>query len=273
MEQVLSFKDPEGHSVSAILSTPEEDSHRIAVLCHGFLSGKNSTTNKALTRLLLDKGIATFRFDFFGHGESQGPFENLKVTTAVKQVLAALDLVTSKGYSQVGLIGSSFGGLVSILAAAKWAPAPAAGRASSASAHRGMTSLALKCPVVDFPEELNLEFGLGGMAEWKRTNTIPDIISSGNRIKLSYTFYEDCLRNVGYQAAMAITAPTLIVQGEEDELIPLHQSRRFFDALKTTRSLCLLPGANHEFSKAEDFHQMTTLLADWTSMHLLAKTS
>ena len=53
-----------GHGIAAILSMPDEPTTRLGVLCHGFLSGKNSTTNKTLTRLLNERGIATFRFDF-----------------------------------------------------------------------------------------------------------------------------------------------------------------------------------------------------------------
>ena len=51
----------------------------IAILCHGFLSSKTSSTNNALTRMLIAQGIATFRFDFFGQGESEGPFDQITV--------------------------------------------------------------------------------------------------------------------------------------------------------------------------------------------------
>ena len=86
MEQPLSFKDPEGHQVAGILALPPNKSHHIAILCHGFLSSKNSNTNNILTQQLLSQGIATFRFDFFGHGDSQGPFEDITVTLAIQLV-------------------------------------------------------------------------------------------------------------------------------------------------------------------------------------------
>ncbi len=158
LEQPLTFRDPAGHQVSAILTTPETPTDRLVVLCHGFLSNKNSTTNKVLTARLVEQGIATFRFDFFGQGESEGPFERITVSLALEQALAALDLVASKGYGRIGLVGSSFGGLVSILAAAK---------------RTTLACLGLKCPVPDFEEMLLLEFGQEGMAEWKRTGTSP----------------------------------------------------------------------------------------------------
>ena len=259
MEHALTFKDPAGHAVSGILASPPNGSDRLAVLCHGFLSNKNSKTNQALTALLLPQGIGTFRFDFFGQGESEGPFEEITVSLAVSQALAALDLMSSKGYRKLALVGSSFGGLVSILAAAKWSH---------------LVCLALKCPVPDFPEMLTLEFGEAGMAEWKATNTIPNVVPGGSgRIRLSYAFYEDSLCYSGYDAAKAVAAPTLIVQGNADEYVPLHQSRRLSEELTGKNVLVVLPGADHHFSNPSHFTEMTTLLAQWVSDHLNATAS
>src|SRR6476620_4468456 len=162
----------------------------IAVVCHGFLSSKNSTTNKTLTRLLHEQGMATFRFDFFGQGDSDGPFEELTTTLAVHQAQTALDLVIARGYGRIGLVGSRFGGLVAILTAAQ---------------RHDIACLALKCPVVDFAEELHLTFGLEELAQWKATDTIPNIMGGTDRVRLRYDFYEDSLRQIAYRPAERIT--------------------------------------------------------------------
>jgi pimeloyl-ACP methyl ester carboxylesterase len=252
MEEVLTLRDRHGHSIAAILSAPDGPTTRLAVLCHGFLSGKNSTTNKTLTRLLNERGLATFRFDFFGQGDSDGPFEELTTTLAVHQAETVLDLVTARGYDRIGLVGSSFGGLVAILTAAQ---------------RQDIACLALKCPVVDFAEELRLTFGLEELAQWKATDTIPNIMGGTSRVRLRYDFYEDCLTQIAYGPAEQITVPTLIVQGEQDECVPLHQSRRLYDALGGQKKLVLLPEADHQFTRGEDFHRMTTSITDWLTTH------
>lgn len=253
MEQDLSFPDPQGHRVAAVLAAPANETDRIAVLCHGFLSGKRSTTNKTLTRLLNAQGIATFAFDFFGQGDSEGPFEALTTTTAVAQTHAALDLVRQKGFRQLGLMGSSFGGLVATLTAAQ---------------RHDLACLALKCPVVDFAEELRLTLGEAEMAAWQATDTIPNIMGGTERIRLRYAFYEDCLRRIAYEPAKTITAPTLIVQGDQDECVPLHQSQQLAAALTGPNRMELLPGADHQFTKSADFNRMTTLIAEWFTTYL-----
>lgn len=223
------------------------------MLCHGFLSSKTSSTNNALTRILTGHGIATFRFDFFGQAESEGPFDQITITLAIEQATAAIDLMRQNGFRRIGLMGSSFGGLVSIL---------------TASQRADLACLALKCPVVDFAEELRLEFGEAGMAKWKATDTIPDILGGPDRVKLHYAFYEDCLRRIAYEPARSITAPTIIVQGDQDEHVPLHQSRRLYEALRVKKHLEMLPGADHQFTKGEDFNRMTKVIADWLISHL-----
>ena len=247
-EEPIAFNDPAGHRIAAILTTPTGPTDRAVLLCHGFLSSKNSSTNKALTRNLVDEGIATLRFDFFGHADSDGPFEKLTTTLAVGQAMTALDWLKTKGYGRLGLMGSSFGGLVSILTAAQ---------------RHDLRCVALKCPVVDFGEELRLEFGEEELQRWKTTDTIPNILGGTERVKLAFAFYEDCLNRIAYEPATRIIAPTLIVQGDKDEHVPLHQSRRLYEALPGHKQLEMLPGADHQFTKGEDFKQMTTLITTW----------
>jgi pimeloyl-ACP methyl ester carboxylesterase len=253
VEEQIVFNDSCGHRVSAILTVPDGGTDRVAVLCHGFLSGKNSSTNKTLTRMLTERGIATFRFDFFGHAESDGPFEEITTTLAIQQTEAALDLVIARGYGRIGLVGSSFGGLVAILTAAR---------------RNDIACLALKCPVVDFAEELRLTLGSDELPRWQTTDTIPNIMGGPDRVRLRYHFYEDSLRQIAYRPAEHITVPTLIVQGGQDECVPLHQSRRLHDALRGQKKLILLPDADHQFTRGEDFHQMTTSISDWLVTHL-----
>lgn len=256
MEEALTFHDRHGHSVAAILSKPDRPTTGLVVLCHGFLSGKNSTTNKTLTRLLNEQGLATFRFDFFGQGESDGPFEEITTTLAVEQTETALDLVAAKGYGRIGLVGSSFGGLVAILTTAR---------------RHDISCLALKCPVVDFAEELRLNFGPEELARWQATDTIPNTMGGPDRVRLRYGFYEDCLGQIAYGPAERISVPTLIVQGEQDECVPLHQSRRLHDVLGGPKRLDLLPDADHQFTQGADFRQMTTSISEWLVRHLMTE--
>jgi alpha/beta superfamily hydrolase len=62
----------------------------VIILCHGFTTSKDSSTNIELEQKLNSKNIATLRFDFFGHGESEGDFKNITISEAVDDILNAI---------------------------------------------------------------------------------------------------------------------------------------------------------------------------------------
>ena len=254
IQRALSFQDSHGHLVSALLAEPPGKAEGIVVLCHGFLSTKQSNTNRRITDILLLQGISTFCFDWFGMGESEGSFADITVGRCCDQLKQALAFISRQGHQRIGLIGSSFGGLISILVAGQYPH---------------LLALGLKCPVPDFPELLRLEFGEAAMGHWKATGEIPNVTGGDKPIELRYDFYEDCLQYDAYHAAETIKSPTLIVHGDQDELVPLHQIQRLRGALTTQKELRILEGANHYFGKPEDFRKMTTLLGDWM-VHFLS---
>ncbi|WP_447968580.1 alpha/beta hydrolase family protein [Nitrospira sp. M1] len=251
--KTLSFQDSHGQAVSGILAKPSPRTDQIVVLCHGFLSNKQSNTNRRLTELLTERGISTFAFDWFGMGESDGRFADLTVDICCDALEHALSFVRSRDYSRVGLVGSSYGGLIATLIAAR---------------DSNLAALGLKCPVPDFPEMLRVEFGQEAMNRWQNTGEIPDVTGSEKPIELRYAFYENCLTYDTYTAAQAVTTPTIIVHGDGDELVPIHQITRLKHSLSGETELRLLPGANHHFGKPDDFRIMTTCLANWMIQHL-----
>lgn len=256
--RTLSFQDSHGHLVAAMLAEPPTKGERAVVLCHGFLSNKHSNTNRRLTELLLPQGISTFCFDWFGMGESEGAFADITLERCCDQLEGALTFVCRQGYSRIGLIGSSFGGLISILVANR---------------HAHLLALGLKCPVPDFAEMLRLEFGDAAIDRWKETGEIPNMTQGDNPISLRYDFYENCLQFNAYDKAAMIKTPTRIVHGVQDEVVPFSQIQRLAHSLGIKKELHLIEGANHQFGRPEDFRQMTNLLGNWMVTHLIEEPS
>ncbi len=257
-EERVWFADGAGRKVSGLLTRParsagsKSPTAAVAVLCHGFASGKDSSTNRALTQDLVTRSLATFRFDFFGHGESEGAFADLTLTAAIHDLEQALVAVRSRGFARIGLVGSSFGGMISTIVAARTP---------------GLQVLALKCPVSDYAAVWRGRLGEPALAAWQKTGTLT-YDDEGQAVHLNYTFYADLLRYDAYAAAKTITAPTLIIHGDADEYVPVEQSRRLANALAGEKRLEILPGADHAFSAATDFRIMTRLTRDWLAARL-----
>ena len=86
----------------------------IAILAHGFGGDKNWQLMKLVSDSLQMHGIASIRFDFNGHGESEGDFKDMTVPNEIEDlkrvVRYALQLDGCNG--KIGLLGHSQGGVV-----------------------------------------------------------------------------------------------------------------------------------------------------------------
>src|SRR5262249_48886731 len=84
------------------------------VFLGGFRSDMTGTKATALDAWALASGHAYLRFDYLGHGQSSGRFEDGTIGRWLDDSLAALDSLTS---GRLVLVGSSMGGWLSLLAA------------------------------------------------------------------------------------------------------------------------------------------------------------
>ena len=248
MKEKIFFKNSKGNGLCAILSNPTSGKESpIVVLCHGFSTSKDGRTYVNLERILSKKSISTFRFDFFGHGESEGQFEDITVSEAVDDVLSAVLFLKQSGYSRIGLIGSSFGGMASIIAAPKT---------------DDLYILALKSPLSDYMSKPLTQEDKNKLKTWKEKGFVEVSDSDGQSRRLNYSFFEDASKTNGYTYAQKIKIPTLIVHGDRDETIPVEQSIKSANLIKNCR-LEIIDGADHTYSNTKDFQRMLDLISQF----------
>ena len=246
MEEKVYFKNSKGLNLCGILSNPTSSKEKpIIILCHGFSTSKNSHTYVKLQEILNKHQISTFRFDFFGHGESEGKFEDITISEAVDDILNAIEFLKNQGYTKIGLVGSSFGGIASLMAASKT---------------NDLFILALKSPVSNYKEREYATKSKEKLEEWKNKGFRYYVSGDGRRLKLNYTFFEDSKNNNGYEAAKKIKTPVLIVHGDKDESVPIEQSKKTASLIENCK-LEIIEGADHRYSKPEDFEKMLDLIS------------
>jgi pimeloyl-ACP methyl ester carboxylesterase len=248
MSKKITFKTSQNINLCGILNGPRPTEAAAAiVLCHGFGTSKDSRTYLSLEEPLNAAGISTFRFDFFGHGESEGRFAEITVSEAVRDALAAIEYVRETGYQRIGLVGSSFGGLAAILTAAQVSD---------------LCLLALKSPVSDYMSRLFVDRDGHDLQKWRDQGFIQIPDGEGNTARLNYSFYEDADKISGYTIADKISAPTLIVHGDQDESVPVEQSVKLASLIPDCR-LEILKGADHRYSFDPDFAEMLRHIRDF----------
>lgn len=121
MEEKFYFKTSDGLRLCGILSKPQNSTNRCIILCHGITADKEENgifTN--LAKELMESGFNVFRFDFRGHGESEGKSVDMTVLGEVKDLEATVNFLKEKGYKDFGILDASFaGGAISVFSFAR----------------------------------------------------------------------------------------------------------------------------------------------------------
>ena len=248
MEEEVFFENSNGDKIAGILTdTDETYTHPVVIMCHGLTMNKDILFFRKMQDYLFEENIASFRIDFFGHGESEGKFEQVTITEAVDDILQAIAFLKKKGYQKIGLLGSSFGGNTCLLAAGKLPD---------------LFCLALRCPVANYADA---EYPLPvwpSLAEWEKAGSIEYRGWLGKKTMIPWSFAADLKNHDGYAIAKTVDTPTLIIHGDADTTVPVQQSEKLAPLLKNG-VLEIVPGANHMFSNPDNFKKMFLLLADF----------
>lgn len=123
-----------GRTLRGTVHLPRATPAPVVVLCHGLGGSRLGLGFPELGRRLAGRGIASYRFDFAGFGESEGDAKSFTVSDQVEQVEAVLDDLA--GHSavdaeRISVLGLSMGGLTAALVSGRrevrslvmWAPA------------------------------------------------------------------------------------------------------------------------------------------------------
>ena len=237
------FQNSRGQKLCGILSVPEF-SRIVVVMCHGRWTHKDRPSVRELSDELNKNGVSTLRFDFTGHGESQGSVEEITVSDAVDDVKSAVNFVYEM-FDKLFLFGNSFGGAAALAYAAK---------------DDRVLLLVLKAPVSSYSEKFENEFGQEGINKWKEQGYIEYSVEE-KTYRVPYKFYQDSIK-YNYNVYDYINISVLIVHGNKDENVPVNQSLELVKHLKNGK-LEIVKGADHRFTNKQHFDKSIKLTVSW----------
>lgn len=171
-------------------------------------------------------------------------FETLTLT----RMLAQLELAVARsGARRIAVIGSSLGGLVAWLAAARWSEGH--GRPWSTE------GVVLLAPAIDFGRNRVRDLGDAGMRAWRETGW-REFYHYGAREprRVHYELYVDALRYDPWVAR--VHAPALVFQGLKDDVVSPPVVREF----ATSRSNLTLHLLDDDHQLVESLPRMWTLI-------------
>jgi pimeloyl-ACP methyl ester carboxylesterase len=213
----------------------------------GFRSDMRATKAEALDRWAAKAGRAYVRFDYSGHGESSGTFEEGTISRWLEDTIAVINTFASGPFV---LVGSSMGGWLALLATSKLL---------SGEPARGPAGLVLIAPAVDFTERLMWE---QFPPEIKQT-----ILETGSYLRsspyspepysITRDLIEDGRRHLLLGGAITAGCPVHILQGMKDRDVPWRHALELLEHLPgDSVSMTVIKDGDHRLSRDEDLERL-----------------
>jgi len=226
-EQAVSFIS-DGLSLKGVLHRPIDAPLAAVIGCHGLIADKASPKQIALANRCTAEGMAYFRFDHRGCGESGGDFAtDTSLHNRRADLLAAVGAVRSVyGRSiPIGLFGSSLGGTVCLASAHKINP---------------FAIVTLAAPVesqsIRLPE-----------------NSPASLRSEIYQNPLSFNVARD-LATIGH---------VLVIHGEKDETVSVANAQRIYHHARKPKKLVVLKNGDHRISDKSHQEQVMKRSVRW----------
>lgn len=221
--------------LAAVMQTPDEQSqYPMVVICHGFTSQKEFVLLKDLADSLETAGIASIRFDFNGHGESEGRFQDMTVRNEIEDAKKVFDYVRAlPEVTTISIAGHSQGGVVASMVA-------------------GELNDKIKSVVLFAPAAVLREDAIRGNVFGVQFNSLnpPEYVEVLGDHKLGRNYVLVARDLPIYEVASQYKGPACMIHGIGDTIVPYTYSLRYDEIWKDSE-LHLIPEWDHGFTGHE----------------------
>ncbi|TPW32548.1 alpha/beta hydrolase [Martelella alba] len=218
----------------------------------GYGSDMLGTKAEALDLYAAENGLGLIRFDYAGHGESEGAFADGTISSWLEDALA---VITETGPKEAILIGSSMGGWLALRALQEMK------RRKLQTVPKGLLLLA---PAPDFTSELiEPDLGPREKAELAERGYFEEHSIYGPEPTI-YTaaLIEDGRKNRVLDGIIETGCPVTIIQGRQDPDVPYSHALRLMTHLPADNVvLTLVNDGDHRLSRPEDIDRMLDALS------------
>lgn len=217
------------------------------VFLGGFMSDMEGTKALHLEGWCRAQGRAFLRFDYSGHGQSDGVFAEGCIGDWAEDAAAAISALTEG--PQV-LVGSSMGGWISLLTC-RAMPDRVAGLVTIAAAP-------------DFTEDsMWAGFDAAQRAAIETDGAIQIPSDYGDPYTITRRLIENGRQNLVLRAPLDLSFPVRMLQGTEDTAVEMSVATRLLEhATGDDIRLTLVKGADHRFSEPRDLTLIEQAIAE-----------
>jgi pimeloyl-ACP methyl ester carboxylesterase len=214
----------------------------------GFKSDMRGTKAEALADYATRSGRAYLRFDYSGHGESAGRFEDGTISRWFEEALAVF---AARASGPQIVVGSSMGGWLALLLARTIA--------QGATPGAKLAGLVLIAPAPDFTEELmwaefapEVRHEIEEKGSWLRPSAYGE-----EPYPITRALIEDGRSHLLLDKPIEVGCPVRILQGVKDQDVPYAHAMKLTSCLaQDDVVLTLVKDGDHRLSRPEDIERL-----------------
>ncbi|MBQ7221550.1 MAG: alpha/beta fold hydrolase [Synergistaceae bacterium] len=225
--------------LSAVIQRPELEAGKkcpIVMLLHGFTGNKSNRPLTDTADLLESAGIASIRFDFNGHGESEGDFVNMTVLNEIEDAKKVYEYVKALDWVEsVSVGGHSQGGVVTSMLAGELGA-------------ENVKSIVLFAAAAVLRDDAIRGSVMGTTYD---AGNPPESVSIFGRFNLGRNYMVSSQTLPIYETAEKYTGPVCLIHGTGDRIVPYTYSERYHKNYVNSE-IHLLDGVDHGFTGAEE---------------------
>jgi uncharacterized protein len=208
------------------------------VYVHGFGSHRGGEKAGSLAAECARRGLAFAAFDFRGHGETGGPMRDLTASRLLEDLSAVRTFLADRGYSRLGLVGSSMGGF-----AAGW---------FAVHQPEAVAGCVLIAPAFQFLHRRWDELTPPERDEWARTG-VRRVHNDWVDVEIGYGLIAERAAFEPGDLARRWRTPLVIFHGLADDVVPAADSLAFAEATPYPDvELRLLKSGDHRLTAVKD---------------------
>lgn len=219
------------------------------IWCGGLKSDMEGSKALHLEQWARESGQAYIRFDYFGHGVSDGDFIEGKISRWASDVTAVISELCE---GDVILVGSSMGGWASLLAAI--------------NLPKRVKAMALINPAPDFTEKLTrTKWTAEQETELLENGVVYEPSGYDEPYAYSKKLMDDGKAQQILDRPIPLTCPIRILQGANDDVVPPRHSQLIVEAVASQDVIySLIKGGDHSLSREEDLKTLSRCLDEFT---------
>ncbi len=246
-----------GAELVGIIEYPDKLPAPAVILCHGLSNTKEDCPLiEQTSKMLVNNGFVTFRFDYFGSGESPGVMTDKTISILEQNTKDAINFASSlEEVTEIGMWGRSFGGtLVGLVAHDE--------RICASAIASGVFYLVKVFDRDKVSQLAKKEYQMEERGQkLAGTGHYKGVYGLGEMWYKEVPHYFEILKK-----RLPLLSNVLVFGTSPDEKVPAENSMAIFDLVGTPKELHIFGNTNHAYAGVEK--EVLRLTERWFKMYL-----